>query len=679
MKLGLRKKREVDPLQETRLSNILDELNHSTDSSDYDALFIKLMSWIKTAQSKSTILRIDHLISLLKSNEADRRNVQKLILHLFQSKDFRSLFTDIGLLNSPSFFSEISKSISNKILPNLRSNENMKDLLEISLNQSKGYSQILDVPNKLWIELFQLIGHDIDIASTSIYDQILDAISILSFRILTFAYEDNVSQKWKASQAQFNELLNQNQEINWLVHMYKEGRFDDHAIEEQFTKINDSLNTCKTLIADIKHNSVLYGTSLEQSYSIAKTEQQLNRIKNLLVLLKINSKPEQMLNVVVVIFNRLVENINKEKKLSHVFSQSVGLLAYQVSEHKRETGEHYITASRSEYWTLFWSSIKGGLIVCIAALIKILLHYVHIPMFWTYFLYGLNYALAFCIMYLAHATLATKQPAMTAAALADAMDVKNQHSSSGQMSITLARVWRSQFISFVGNLIIVFPICIAIGMFWNFITYEHLMQPMEYAGYGLTSQHPLKSLALFYACITGVFLFLSGIISGYVDNKVVFGNIPARINAHPYLNKVFSKYRLNALSGFVRKHLGAIVGNIFLGFALGYAPFIGELFGLPFDIRHITISTAYLGFGIVGTEFSWPLMEYLLVAVGVIGIGALNFTVSFGLAFMTAMSSRNIPLKNVKYYFRTVRKHFFKFPLDFIYPPKKAREPEDIL
>ena len=39
----------------------------------------------------------------------------------------------------------------------------------------------------------------------------------------------------------------------------------------------------------------------------------------------------------------------------------------------------------------------------------------------------------------------------------------------------------------------------------------------------LESQHPWHSLSLLYACNTGVFLFLSGIIAGYVQNKILYG------------------------------------------------------------------------------------------------------------------------------------------------------------
>ena len=41
----------------------------------------------------------------------------------------------------------------------------------------------------------------------------------------------------------------------------------------------------------------------------------------------------------------------------------------------------------------------------------------------------------------------------------------------------------------------------------------------------LQDQHPWHSLSLLYACNAGFFLFLSGIIAGYVQNKIHFGHI----------------------------------------------------------------------------------------------------------------------------------------------------------
>ena len=49
----------------------------------------------------------------------------------------------------------------------------------------------------------------------------------------------------------------------------------------------------------------------------------------------------------------------------------------------------------------------------------------------------------------------------------------------------------------------------------------------------LESQHPWHSLSLLYACNTGVFLFLSGIIAGYVQNKILYGELVTGLKTIP--------------------------------------------------------------------------------------------------------------------------------------------------
>ncbi len=41
--------------------------------------------------------------------------------------------------------------------------------------------------------------------------------------------------------------------------------------------------------------------------------------------------------------------------------------------------------------------------------------------------------------------------------------------------------------------------------------------------------HPLRGLALLYAAIAGVYLFLSGLISGYYDNLSLYHRVPVRL------------------------------------------------------------------------------------------------------------------------------------------------------
>jgi site-specific recombinase len=95
---------------------------------------------------------------------------------------------------------------------------------------------------------------------------------------------------------------------------------------------------------------------------------------------------------------------------------------------------------------------------------------------------------------------------------------------------------------------------------------------------------------------------------------------------------------------FFENNLGAIVGNLFLGFALGMAGNMGEFIGIPFDIRHITISAGNLGIALLNFKFQdWELI--LTVFVSVILIGLINIIVSFLISFILACSSRGLSWK----------------------------------
>ena len=59
------------------------------------------------------------------------------------------------------------------------------------------------------------------------------------------------------------------------------------------------------------------------------------------------------------------------------------------------------------------------------------------------------------------------------------------------------------------------------------------------------------------------------------------------------------------------------------------------------------------------------------VIMGVLGIGFLNFLVSFSLAFFVAVRSRGIRLKDYPGFLRILWKYFRSHPLDFIRPRKR--------
>ena len=302
----------------------------------------------------------------------------------------------------------------------------------------------------------------------------------------------------------------------------------------------------------------------------------------------------------------------------------------------------------------------------------------HLPLFWEAMVYSLNYVLGFVLIQIFHFTLATKQPAMTANAIARSLDSKDGKHNIPELGITIAKVFHTQTISFIGNLIIVFPIPFLIS--WGLDSLlDYSMYNQNEAINTMNNQHPSRSGALWFAAITGVFLFLSGLIAGYVDNRIIFSRVPERVRQLKNLKKLIGFRYTMQFSKYLENNAGSLAGNITLGFFLGTATFFGSITGFPFDIRHITFAAGTFTSALYYAGDAAVLNDVIITIIGILLIGVVNFGVSFGLAFYFACKSRGISIRQTPELFTFLRKYLKKYPQDFITAPRHPRQASDIV
>jgi site-specific recombinase len=448
------------------------------------------------------------------------------------------------------------------------------------------------------------------------------------------------------------------------------------AVRALAKELGDVLAACGELVQHIRNETAEKGTSLSQTFILFQIEQKLNRMTLLLDIADADEKIN--LSRFANLFITVVRNENRKNSIREFLSQTTSYLAYQIAEHKGKKGSKYITSSPLEYFQMIWSAMWGGLIICFVAIFKNLLGLLHLAPFWSGFVYSINYSLGFVAIEETKSTLATKQPAFTASAVASSLDARKSDEPPNlyNLAVTVSKVSRSQIASFIGNLIIVFPVTYLLAWLYDWL-FGHPLVQGEKAIHLLQDQHPWQSLSLLYACNTGFFLFFSGIIAGYVQNKINYGRIGKRLTEHPVLRLSLSQSRLQRIADYVNENGGSLAGNISLGIFLGSAGIVGKIFGIPFDIRHITISAANTSLGAYGIGWEHINYRYLAnVVVGVLGIGFLNFLVSFSLAFFVAVRSRGIRLKDYPGFLRILWKYFRSHPLDFIRPRKRRSNKE---
>ena len=140
------------------------------------------------------------------------------------------------------------------------------------------------------------------------------------------------------------------------------------------------------------------------------------------------------------------------------------MMALRVTDNAAQTGEHYVADSRPEYFAMWRSAMGAGLIIGVMALDKILAAKLGWAPLNQAFVYSMNYALGFVLIYLLHFTIATKQPAMTAQTIAATVsEIDPARGDLARLVDLIVAVARSQFAAILGNVMIALPTAVSIA------------------------------------------------------------------------------------------------------------------------------------------------------------------------------------------------------------------------
>ncbi len=641
--------------------------------------FVNIISTIRPKRSDDDASAKQGLLSFINGLEEYPQQLQEFqqqCRELLVSSDVQQLFADGNdVFGSENLLEQLLKDVKYSILPPLVKEDAMSNKIRQIFSHKKDYRWVLAVPDEYWCRLLLLSGIDNSFVKQQLQQQILNATAILSYKMAALGLDDEFTKRFMVEGELMSPFLEQNKEVGHYLELYEKTETDRHEAVHTNHHIIVLLNQCLSSIQTIRKKAPEHGTSLKQSYLLNKIESNISQMK---ILLDILDDDGFDLPRLVAYLKQVVYNENNRYSIRHTLSKNIGSLAYQIAEHKGVTGEHYITSQKEEFIHHFKAAFGGGFIITIMVFLKIGASSFPITDFWKAVCYSIIYASGFVVIHLLGGTVATKQPAMTASALARELDKgKNGKYNLQSIALLMSQVSRSQIIAVVGNLIAVFPATL-LGALLLDMVFDFQVTDAGHAWQYLQEIHPLYSLSAWYGAIAGFYLFLSGIITGYFDNAVVYSNIPERIRRHPKWVKVLGERRLARLADYLEHNLGAVMGNIMIGIFLGTATFIGKVFGLPFDIRHVTISTGLFAVALETLSFAVGLKMLFGVLLGLFFIGLFNILSSFGFAFYVALKSRNIDTAQLWQLPLLLLKYFMKYPLDFFYPPKVRRTEESV-
>lgn len=425
--------------------------------------------------------------------------------------------------------------------------------------------------------------------------------------------------------------------------------------EKQRSACEDQLQTVNQQLAD-------RGSSANLIFRVRLLRSLLGRIQQVIALQGPDSDARKLAVTVV-------HGFASQRSIGSVISASTRRLARSVVERTGRAGKHYIARNSEQWGVMGAGAVLAGVITSFTALFKYsLAQTIHAPLLLA-IAHSLNYVFSFLLMQAGGFLLASKMPAVTAATLVDAMeDPAKDHMAS------LQAICKTQFIVTISNLMGAVPASIAIDRLLNVVR-GHPFLPPAAAEHGVHMLFPLTSMTIPYAIVTGVFLWLSSLSTGWTANYLALHRMATAISNSLRIRARLGPKSAATLAEWVRHHAPGSVGYIVLGFLLGTVPIIFELFGIPLEVRHVTLAAAGLGYALDASRIYGQLHwgETLLAFSGIALVGILNIVTSFVLSFLLAVRARNIGDKQSRRFLREVGRELVAHPFSFLLPRQSER------
>lgn len=622
-----------------------------------------LLAWVRR-DGPATRMRL--LMQMLERQPEARARVGQTLRSIVRDTQALDLFADTGLPRGVAFMHELMSRLMSRVLPDPPDTRDLADIFDRLFPHVRvaDWLEQLDAEFAGWIVgLFHHGETPAEGGWSSLRADLEDAMVQLADRICVLGSHREV--RARLDKVAFRELPFQKlpPAVKALVARGNAGVPVSEWVAE-LNLVRIEADGCDRTVDEVISRLEKTGVNTALVYDIARLRAQLRRLE---LLLEAWATPNLEASRTLALLADLVRQNHARRSVVELFRQNLYLLTRRIVERNAETGEHYVARNRSEYLGMLRSAAGGGAVMGATTLIKLLLGKLALAEFFKGAFFGLNYAGSFVLIQLLGFTVATKQPANTAPALARRM---GELRSAPQMEALVDEVVfliRSQIAAVFGNLVLVIPATFLLDVLWMTIVGHHIVDAHK-AETLLGSVSPL-SASWFFAMLTGGLLWFSSLIAAWVDNWFVLHQLSPALAQHRDWQRWLGPTRARRLAGWLEHNIAGLAGNISLGFLLGMFPVVAGFFGLPLDVRHVTLSTGQVSaaFAALGGESFWKLSS-LWIGIGILGIGLFNILVSFGLALFVAIRARDVRGPERNLFFHALGRRVLKSPLSFVLP-----------
>lgn len=553
----------------------------------------------------------------------------------------------MGLHQRSGLVSEFAERIQRRILPRPPEDQNVEVLLSRTFDEESDAIAISRVDQATFQKLSNLVLDGDPGVLDSWKEDIFNSTSHLALQIAALGSQQSLRERSSdQSKGPTAFVRLQLLTLEWLQTSSPEIRL------KLYGEVTATAEECLGLLRSVYDHMDEHGVSIDLVYHLERTKALITRF---LSVFKLFEQSTIQLDAVQNLMALLIYDSVHGNSIRALIDDNTALIAKKIAENSAETGEHYIAKTPNEEAALFRSALGGGALTAVTTVFKFLIAALPSSPFFHGFFASINYSASFLAIHFQGFSLATKQPAMTAATLANQIqsfdnpvDQANHEPSDLALQPIINEilsVFRSQSLAVLGNILAVIP-----GVFLLCGTYDLIAgSPFLTLAKAEKTLHSFSLLGPtpFFAAFTGVLLFVSSLISGWFYHWVMFRRLPQGMARSTSMTTLLGFERARKFSYWFRKNSAALAANISLGFLLGLSPVIFEFVGLPLDVRHVTLSTGSLVAAVMTLGYhTLSDFDFWLAVGGIFSMAVLNLTVSFALALAVALRSKRISFRS---------------------------------
>ena len=624
-----------------------------------------LIALVDTLRRPDPAERLPQFLALLETEPSLARRCRALLRSVFATADAGTLLADFGFSPRSGFGAELIDRLRMVTLPGTPDTGDLGQLFQMVFHDPRDADWLgaIDAPTLARIERLLVDDH----VRGHWHRALIDSVQMLASQVRAVGLSASIRPRIDPlllADRPFHQLAQAAARLAEADEVVDTLEQQQQQQQQQMTYLRVLLDACRDAASSVREHLDAWGVSVDVVFQIEQLHERIARIEALLNCVAA-AEPAREWQLLTVAFARSVQT---RRSIGALFSHHYAMLARKVAERSAATGEHYITRTRDEYFDMLRRACGGGLVIAGTTFLKFAVGALALSTFWAGFWAGANYAASFVLIHLLHWTVATKQPAMTAPAMAAKLEgVGDSDAATEDFVDEVTHLMRTQIAGILGNVLVVAPVVLLVQV----VAWQWQGAPLidEH-----TARYVLKNLTLLgptlaYATFTGVLLFLSSLVAGWWENWFVFHRLDSAIAHNPRIGRWLGRERAQRWSRWWRENISGLAANCSLGMMLGLVPALATFFGLPIEVRHVTLSAGQIAaaLGTLGVSvLSEPAFWWCVAAVPL--TGALNVLVSFTLAFRLALRSRGLKVRDRGRLYAALRRRVRSAPGSFLRP-----------